>query len=85
MATEQTVTLPPRSLIAPNHTWNAESVFPSQQAWEGEFKQLMGSVGELAKYKGRLGESAAVLADYMDAFETMYRRVGHVYIYALMS
>ncbi|MBI5667690.1 MAG: oligoendopeptidase F [Chloroflexi bacterium] len=85
MADAPTVTLPPRSLIAPRHTWNAESVFPSRQAWETEYKTLMEQVPNLSRFKGRLGESPAVLADYMDESDALYRRAGHVYFYANMA
>jgi oligoendopeptidase F len=82
---EAAPTLPLRSAIAPEHTWNAESVFPSRADWEAEYRQLMTHVGDLSRFQGRLGESPAALADYYQTFDALYRRVGHVYFYAVMS
>ncbi len=85
MTAAPTATLLPRSAIASEHTWNAASVFPSRTAWEAEYRELLSSVNRVAAYKGRLSESAATLADYIELSEALFRRVGHVYFYATME
>lgn len=78
-------TLPPRSAIKPEHTWNAPSVFPDKAAWEAACQEVLRQVGELTAYKGRLNEAAGVLADYMDALDEAQRLLGKVYVYGAMS
>ncbi len=77
--------VPPRSAIAPEHTWNAPSVFASLEAWEAELKSVAEGFPDVAKWQGRLGESAAALADALQAIETLVRRVNIVFVYASMD
>ncbi|NLX11666.1 MAG: oligoendopeptidase F [Chloroflexi bacterium] len=77
--------LPLRSEIAPEHTWNAPSVFPSQADWAAEVEHLRAHIPTLPQqYQGHLGDSPAALADYLEAFSEAYGRVGKVYVYASM-
>jgi oligoendopeptidase F len=81
--TEQT--LPPRSDIAEKFTWNAPSVFSSKADWEAELKSVAERLpGIQARFKGRLGDDPAVLADYFELFDDLYGRVGKIYVYASM-
>lgn len=78
--------VPPRSEIAPEHTWNAPSVFPSRAEWKTAYEQVSADLpAALTRFQGHLGDNAAALADWLDAFGAMYKRVGHVFFYALMS
>ena len=77
--------LPPRSDIAEEFTWNAPSVFPSKADWEAELKHVTERLpGVQTRFKGCLGDSAAVLADYFELFDDLYGRVGKIYVYASM-
>jgi oligoendopeptidase F len=77
--------LPPRSAIAEEFTWNAPSVFPSKADWEAELKSVAERLpGIQARFKGRLGDDPAVLADYFELFDDLYGRVGKIYVYASM-
>jgi oligoendopeptidase F len=77
--------VPPRSQIAHEHTWNAESVFISPEAWAAELEAVADEVGKLAPFQGRLGESAQTLADWQELSETLARRVQTLDFYARMS
>lgn len=78
--------IPPRSQVAPEHTWNAESVFETRDAWNAAYDSASASLpGELARFAGHLGDSPDTLADWFDALAAMNERVGHVLFYALMS
>lgn len=77
--------VPPRSQIAHEHTWNAESVFDSPDAWAAELKAVAGDLAILSPFQGRLGESAAVLADWQEVSEKLARRVSNLAFYARMS
>lgn len=78
--------LPPRSDIAPQHTWNKPSVFDSDAAWTAELDALKAVLpGLQATYQGHLGDGPAVLADFLTAFYDLFARVGRVYVYAGME
>lgn len=77
--------LPPRSAIAPEHTWNAPSVFQTVDDWHAEYKALMEDLPGLgAAYQGRLADGPGTLAGFLDAYETLYGRVGKIVVYASM-
>ena len=78
-------TIPARSDIAPEHTWNAPSVFESDEAWEREFTSISDSLPDLKAFQGRLGDGPAALADAMQAFDDLTRRIGKVVVYAGMA
>lgn len=78
-------TVPPRSQIAHEHTWNAESVFATPDAWSAELKAVSESLPELEPFRGKLGESAAKLADWLETSEKFARRVSTLFFYARMS
>ena len=80
-----TATVPPRSQIAPEHTWNAPSVFPSVEAWEAEFKAIQERLPALKQHQGHLGDSPASLADAFAAVEDVLQRAEKVFVYASMT
>jgi len=77
-------TIPLRSEVAVADTWDAASVFPSDQAWEAAIVELDGLLRELARFRGRLGEGPGVLADWFDALEEMHAVRDKIYQYASM-
>lgn len=79
------LTVPSRRDIAPEHTWNAPSVFESVAAWEAELKGVAESLPTVAKYKDHLADGPGTLADMLEALETLFHRMGKVYVYASMA
>jgi oligoendopeptidase F len=77
--------VPHRSAIAAEHTWNAESVYPSPEAWQAECASIAEALPELARFQGRLGESAATLADALAARDELARRTRKLVFYAYMA
>ncbi len=77
--------VPARSEIARADTWNAESVFPSLQAWEDELAQLAQEADAFGRYRGRLGEGAALLCEALNVRDELRRRTSVVQIYAGFS
>jgi oligoendopeptidase F len=77
--------IPPRSKVNKKYTWNSESVFKTQKAWEAEVKNILGELPNIKKYEGKLGESAETLVEAFDAVEALMKRVMHVYMYAGFS
>ena len=77
--------VPPRSQIAKEHTWNAESVFATPEVWKAELKAVSDAIPTLEPFQGKLGESAKKLADWLEISEALGRRVGKLAFYARMS
>jgi len=77
--------VPPRSAIAREYTWNAESVYASPEAWEAECRSIAAALPGLARFQGRLGESGEVLADALAARDELAQRIGKLVFYARMS
>ena len=69
----KTKALPPRSKVKPADTWDLASLYPDDAAWEKAFAAWSKQVGGYAKFKGHLGESAAVLAECL-AFDEKFER-----------
>ena len=78
-------TVPPRSKIAGKSTWNAESVFPSNEAWEQEVKQIIEDISIVKKYQGRLAEDPSVLIEALEAAYKLISRAQTTFMYAGFS
>jgi oligoendopeptidase F len=74
--------IPARSAIDKKYTWNAESIFPTPEAWEAEVKSILESIPEVRKFQGRLKEGPATLIEALKASEEIFIRVDRVVVYA---
>jgi oligoendopeptidase F len=79
------LTVPPRSAIAPEHTWNAPSVFESVAAWEAELKSVAERLPTVAKFKDHLADGPSTLADMLEALEALFHSMEKAYVYASMA
>ena len=77
--------IPPRSKVNPKYTWNAESVFSSDAAWEKEVDKIIADIPQVKNFQGRLGESAAVLLEAFKAYESLTARMSVANMYASFS
>ncbi len=75
----------PRNKIDKKFKWNAESVFPSHEAWDKEVKAILEGIPKVGEYQGRLAESAEILLEAMRASEELIRRAYTIYVYASFS
>ena len=55
--------VPLRDKVDKKFTWNAESVFPSDEAWEKEIQQILEDIPRMKQYRGRLTEGPHVLLE----------------------
>ncbi|WP_031405064.1 oligoendopeptidase F [Geobacillus vulcani] len=76
--------LPLRSEIPVEETWRLEDIFPTDDAWEEEFRQVKEMIPKLGEYKGRLGESPEVLYEALQYQDDVSMRLGKLYTYAHM-
>ncbi len=74
--------VPPRSKIKKERTWNAESVFPSVEAWEEEMKKIVENVSSIKQYQGRLSESPETLLSILQAYDALLSRAYIAQMYA---
>lgn len=79
-----TQTIPTRSDIPFEYTWDASSVFASDAAWEAAIGAVDASLPAIAAFRGGLHSGPDALADYLAAAETALRSVVHINIYATM-
>ncbi|TWU34468.1 oligoendopeptidase F [Novipirellula artificiosorum] len=80
-----TETLPARTDVNPAYCWDLSSLFPNDQAWETEFKKLEEQIAVFETYRGRLAESATVLAEAL-AFDSDFdRRAERIGTYAFLK
>ncbi len=77
-------TVPPRSEITLEHTWDASSVFASDELWEAEIARVIERLPEIGRFRGHLGDSPAALADWLHASEELARSASHIFLYASM-
>ena len=75
----------PRNKMNKKYTWNAESVFKSNKAWEKEVDQILADIPKIKKYQGKLKESPAVLVKALKAFEALVSRAQKAGMYAGFS
>ena len=54
-------TIPERKEIAAEKQWDLTPLMPSNSDWEALFQEIENQLDTYETYKGRLGESAAVL------------------------
>ena len=78
-------TLPKRSELPQEQTWNLESVFPSDAAWEAAYNGIGPEIDALAHYQGRLAESGATLYKALQTRDDLIMRVARIGLYAGMQ
>jgi oligoendopeptidase F len=67
--------LPTRAEGPAGDTWDLSSLFPSDAAWEAAFAAWEKQAAGYAAFRGKLGESAAALAECLK-FDTAFERAG---------
>jgi oligoendopeptidase F len=75
-------TLPTRSEISKDFTWNAESVFADQQAFEAEVDSILAALPKVREFQGRLKEGPSILAGAFLQIEDLMARASRVSVYA---
>jgi len=67
--------LPPRAKVKIEDTWDLESLFASDTAWETAFKKWEKQIERYEDYRGKLGDDAKTLAACLK-FDTEFERAG---------
>ncbi len=69
------IRVPTRAEVPTADTWDLTTLFETDATWEAAFVVWSGEVDRFAQYRGRLGESPAVLLEFL-RFETDFERQG---------
>ena len=71
-----------RSEIEEKYKWNLDDIIPSQEALETLVMEIGEAVPVYGTYKGRLGESAEVLREYLDFDGALDQKFSRLFAYA---
>ena len=71
-----------RSEVPEELTWNLKDMFESDEAWMAEYEELKKVPEQIAAFRGRLGESAETLLEYLRAQDELELRLAPFYGYA---
>lgn len=77
-------TLPKRSEIPQQYTWNLESIFPTDDIWEEDFARVTAMLPEVRSYQGKMGESGAMLFEALQRRDAAFEIWGRLFVYANM-
>ena len=77
-----TTTLPSRSEVPLEQTWDLASIFPAPKEWEAACNQLTNILPDLAAYQGRLGENPQVLLEFIHLYQEAGTLMGKINVYA---
>jgi oligoendopeptidase F len=78
-------TLPPRSEIPIEETWNLENIFPDISAWEEAKEKILQSLPTLADFKGKLSDGPETLGDFLKQYEQTMRLAARVMVYGMLE
>lgn len=81
----KTTTLPERSQVPIEQTWNLESIYAEPKDWEGAYEQAQAILPELSQYRGILSQGPDILLACFETYEKVFRLVGKVYVYSSLS
>lgn len=75
-------TVPKRSDVALEHTWDTNSMFASDADWISELVRVQATLPALSAYAGRLGDGPDTLLGWFGALEQAATAVNKLFIYA---
>lgn len=76
--------LPKRLEIPETDRWKLEHIYAKPGEWEAEAGAVKAMLPQAAAFQGRLGETAAVLADALELRDEISRKVEKLFVYARM-
>jgi oligoendopeptidase F len=77
-------TLTKRSDIPREYIWDLESIFPTDEDWENNFRALQQRLPELEALKGTLGQSGQALLVVLQRRDELFEKLETLLVYAAM-
>lgn len=65
--------------------WDLTEIYPNEAAWDAARKGALAALPGIARYKGRLGESADVLAQALVLQSDLSKTISRVYVYVSLK
>ena len=76
---------PSRDQIPLEDTWDLTLLYPTPEKWSEDFLALQSSYTGLAKFKGRVGESAQTLCESLELEGKFNLQIERLYHYAMLK
>jgi len=76
--------LPTRKEIPDQYKWQLEDIYPSDEAWEQDFRRVMELAVRVESFKGKLGSSARTLLEAFEQLDQLEALIETLYCYAHM-
>ncbi len=71
-----------RKDIPEKYKWNLQDVYKSLDDWKADYKKLNSQIGEVEKYKGKLGENAETFYNALNSYFNLQKEFVKLYDYA---
>src|SRR5690625_2761629 len=81
---KMTKEIPQRKDVPEELTWNLETIFPTDDAWEEEYQSLNEEIPKIKEFQGTLGDSADNLYRLFTFQDNLSERLGKLYTYSHM-
>ncbi len=78
----EATTLPPRSAVSVEQTWDLEDVFATPAAWDAACQDLAAQLPALSAFKGRVAEGPQTLLEFIVLYEKAAILAGKIGTYA---
>ncbi len=76
---------PTRDQIPATDTWDLTLLYATPEKWTEGFAELQGTYADIAKFKGRVGESAQALRDCLEFDKALNLKIERLYHYAMLK
>ena len=73
-----------RAKVADKYKWNLADVYPSEAQWRTTKEKITAELPKLREFQGKLGSSAATLADALELMSRLDKELSRLYVYASM-
>jgi oligoendopeptidase F len=73
-----------RAKVLDKYKWDLTHIYSSDEAWGQAKAKLSAEIPKVAAFKGKLGESAARLANALDVFNNLSKELSRLFVYASM-
>lgn len=80
-----TQALPARQDVEAKYTWNLANIFATLEAWEKTYAETSQAFDDLHQYQGRLGESPAMLAAWLQTIQSLRQKLMMLIQYARLN
>jgi oligoendopeptidase F len=78
-------TIPTRSEVPVEHTWDLTSIFATPAAWESALAQVTAQLPVIATFQGHLGDDPGKLAEWFTTWQALMRDIQRIVMYAQLE